>query len=99
MPARIAIDRERLARFCRRNDLKRLALFGPVLREDLGPDCATDVLVEVGPATPGGFDFLGLEMELEGILGRRVALHTPASLSRYLRDDVLREAETVYLAP
>jgi len=97
--ARIAIDRERLARFCRRNDLRRLALFGPVLRDEVEPGGAVDVLVEIGPGTPGGFDFLGLEMELEGILGRRVDLHTPATLSRCLRDDVLREAETVYLAP
>jgi uncharacterized protein len=98
VPARIALDRDRIASFCRRNDIRRLALFGPVLRDDFGPQSGVNVLIEVGPGAPKGFDFLGLELELEGILGRRVDLTTPSWLSRFFRDEVLAEAETVYLA-
>jgi predicted nucleotidyltransferase len=99
MPARIGIDRERIAEFCRRNDIRRLALFGSVLRDDFTPESDVDVLVEVGRGTPKGLDFFGLELELERIIGRKVDLNTPGSLSRYYRDEVLREAEPLYVAP
>jgi predicted nucleotidyltransferase len=87
--ARIPIDRERIAEFCRRNDLRRLALFGSVLRDDFTSESDVDVLIEVGPGTPKGFDFFGLELELEAILGRKVDLNTPGSLSRYFRAPAL----------
>ena len=38
-----------------------------------------------------------MEEELSGILGRRVDLNTPNSLSKYFRDEVLEEAEEVYV--
>jgi hypothetical protein len=39
-----------------------------------------------------------LQEELAAILGRRVDLHTPASLSRYFRERVLSEALDQYVA-
>jgi predicted nucleotidyltransferase len=38
-----------------------------------------------------------MEEELSGILGRRVDLNTPNSLSKYFRDEVLAEAEELYV--
>lgn len=84
--------------FCRRRRIRRLALFGSVLRSDFGPQSDVDVLVELEPGTRMGFAFFGLADELGEILGRRVDLHTPASLSRYLRDEVLASAQTIYAA-
>lgn len=98
MTARIPIDRERIAAFCRRNGIRRLALFGSVLREDFTAGSDIDVLVEFEPDRVPGFAFFDLQEELSGILGRTVDLHTPASLSRYFREDVLREAEPWYVA-
>ena len=46
MPAAIAIDRRTVADFSRRHFIRRLALFGSVLRESFGPDSDVDVLVE-----------------------------------------------------
>lgn len=42
-------------------------------------------------ATPR-IGFAGLEEELSELLGRKVDLNTPAMLSPYFRDEVLREA-------
>jgi len=95
--ARIHIDRDAIAEFCRRHHIRRLALFGSVLRDDFTPDSDVDVLVEFEPGHVPGFAFFDLELELSTIIGRRVDLNTPASLSRYFRDQVLAEAETQYV--
>ena len=64
MRARIAIDREEIASFCRRNHICRLALFGSVLRDDFGPDSDIDVLVEFEAGHVPGLAFIRLEQEL-----------------------------------
>ncbi len=78
--------------------MRRLALFGSVLRDDFGPESDVDVLVEFEPGHVPGFAFFDLQEELGSILGRRVDLHTPGSLSRYFRDRVVREAQDQYVA-
>ena len=93
---RIDIPTERIAEFCRANRIRRLALFGSVLREDFGPDSDVDVLVEFEPAARVGLRFFELEQELSEILGRKVDLNTPGFLSRYFRDEILAEAEDQY---
>lgn len=97
MSLKIAIDRERLAEFCRRNHVRRLALFGSVLRDDFGPDSDVDILVEFEPGRVPGFALVSLQDELSAMVGRRVDLHTPGSLSRYFRDRVVREAQDQYV--
>lgn len=96
--ARIEVPRERIAEFCRRRHIRRLAFFGSVLREDFRPDSDVDILVEFEPGTRLGFAFFGVEQELSEILGRRVDLKTAQELSKYFRDEVLAEAEDVYVA-
>ena len=96
MAAHLSVDRAKLAEFCRRHHIQRLALFGSVLREDFGPDSDVDVLVEFEPGTRVGLRFFTMERELSGILGRKVDLNTPQCLSRYYRDEVLAEAEVQY---
>lgn len=96
--ANITIDQERLVAFCRRHHIRRLALFGSVLRADFRSDSDIDVLVEFDPAhIPGLFDVARMERELSALFGgRRVDLRTAEDLSRYFRDDVLQEAEVQY---
>lgn len=97
MSARISIDRQKIAEFCRRHRIRKLALFGSVLRDDFGPDSDVDVLVEFEPgATPGLIRLAGMEIELSEIVGRRADLRTPAELSRYFRDEVVRLAQVQY---
>jgi len=92
----IDIPTDRIAAFCRRHRIRRLALFGSILRDDFGPDSDIDVLVEFEPEARTGFAFFGMQDELSEILGRKVDLHTPGFLSKYFRDEVLSEAETLY---
>jgi predicted nucleotidyltransferase len=89
---------EEIATICRRNHIRKLAFFGSVLRADFREDSDIDVLVEFEPGHVPGFAFFGLQDELGRLLGRKVDLHTPASLSDYFRDEVLREAEPAYVA-
>lgn len=97
MKAKIPIDRERLADFCARHHIRRLALFGSVLRDDFRPDSDVDMLVEFeSGATPGLIRLAGMEIELSEILGRKADLRTPAELSRYFRDEVIRLAQVQY---
>ena len=91
-------DRQALAALCRRHSVRRLALFGSVLREDFGPESDIDVLVEFEPGrTPGFFRLFDLGDELSGLFGgRRVDLQTREDLSPYFRDRVLRDARVLY---
>ena len=98
MASRIPIDRPAIEAFCRRHHVRRLALFGSVLRDDFTPESDVDVLVEFEPGFVPGFGFFSMEEELSTILGRKVDLNTPGFLSRYFRDKVLTEAETQYVA-
>ena len=96
--ARIDIPRDRLAEFCVRHHIRRLALFGSVLREDFRDDSDVDVLVEIEPDHIPGLAFFAMQDELSRILGRNVDLNTLGFLSRYFRDEVLRDAEVAYAA-
>ena len=96
--ARISVDKEGIAALCQKHHIRRLALFGSVLREDFTPDSDIDVLADFEPGhLPGLFGISRMERELSAILeGRRVDLRTAEDLSRYFRDDVLKEAEVQY---
>ena len=84
--ARISIPNKRIAEFCERNRVRRLSLFGSVLREDFGPDSDVDFLVKFEPGTRIGLiRFSGLEIEIGKIVGRKVDLNTPEFLSKYYR--------------
>lgn len=96
MVSRIQVPTDQIVRFCKRHRIRRLALFGSVLREDFSPESDVDVLVEFDPGASPGWEFFAMQDELSAVLGRRVDLNTPGFLSRYFRDQVLAEAETVY---
>ena len=97
MRVRIPIDREKIADFCRKNHIRRLAVFGSVLRDDFGPESDIDVLVEFEVGHVPGLAFIRLEQELSGLLGgRRVDLVTPKFLNERIRDRVLSDAEVQY---
>lgn len=98
MGVRIAVDRDELARFCRRHHIRRLAFFGSVLREDFRPDSDVDVLVEFEPGHVPGFGFIRIQRELSELLdGREVDLVTPKFLNHRIRDRVLADADVQYV--
>lgn len=92
----IDIPSEAIAAFCGRHHIRRLGLFGSVLRDDFTPDSDLDVLVEFEEGHTPGLAFFGMQEELSDLLGRQVDLNTPGFLSRYFRDEVLREVVVAY---
>jgi hypothetical protein len=99
MSPHLVIDRSAVTAFCQRHGIARLALFGSALRDDFGPDSDVDVLVEFQIGHVPGLNFVSIERELSGLLqGRRVDLVTPKFLNRRIREQVLREAEPLYVA-
>ena len=96
---RLPIDAETLAQFCVRHHIRKLSLFGSVLKGTARPDSDVDLLVEFDAGcTPGLLRLAGMENELSDMLGRKVDLRTPADLSRHFRDEVVRTAEVQYAA-
>lgn len=94
----IEISEEAIRDFCERNEIIKLSLFGSVLRDDFTPESDVDFLVELAPdARVGLLGFARIENELSDLLGRQADLSTPDELSPYFRDEVLAEAETVYV--
>jgi predicted nucleotidyltransferase len=92
----IEISGEEVERFCRDRGIRRMALFGSVLRDDFRPESDLDVLVEFQPGVRVGLRFFEMERELSQLFGRKVDLNTPGFLSKYFRDRVVREAKTIY---
>ncbi len=94
----IPLDRPKLSDFCRRHHIRKLALFGSVLRGDFRPDSDVDVLVsfETG-RTPGFLTLHTLEDQLSELLGgHRIDLVTERALNPRLRDRVLQSAQVQY---
>jgi len=99
MSPQVAVDRARLAEFCRRHHIRKLSFFGSVLGESFRPDSDVDVLVEFEPEhVPGLLTLAGLEIELSELLGRKADVRTAEDLSRYFRDEVVARAELLYAA-
>ena len=94
----IEIPRERIEAFCHANGIRRLAFFGSILHDDFRPESDVDVLVEFQPGVRVGLAFIRMQDELSAILGHKVDLNTPGSLSKYFRDEILHEAEALYVA-
>jgi hypothetical protein len=95
----IAIPQDRVRAFCLRHHIRRLALFGSVLRDDFSPGSDVDVLVEFDPDhIPDFLAFMDMQDELSAIFNRPVDLNTAAFLSRHFRDDVLETAKVLYAA-
>ena len=92
----VKVSGDAVAEFCRRHQIRRLSLFGSILREDFGPRSDIDVLVEFEPGARVGLRFFTIERELSHLLGRKVDLNTPGFLSKYFRDEVLAEAVPQY---
>lgn len=89
---------EAIAGFCRKHDIRRLAIFGSALTDGFRPDSDVDVLVEFEPEKTPGFALVSVEDELSGLLRRTVDLITVASLKPRIRSRVVSQAELVYSA-
>lgn len=92
----IAIDVEEIASFCRECGIRRLAVFGSALRGDFTSASDVDLLVEYLPGRHPGLMLFRQQDELAAHFRRPADLHTPASLSRHFRDEILAAAVPIY---
>lgn len=92
----IALDQEKIATFCQERGIRKLSLFGSVLHNDFTPTSDIDVLIEYWPDRFPGWDLFLHAYELSQLVGKEVDLNLPTMLSPYFRDEVLREAVTIY---
>lgn len=91
------ISKEDLSKFCRKNHITKLSLFGSALRDELRQGSDIDILVEFEEDhIPGLITFCGIQNELSDIIGREVDLRTPQDLSRYFRNEVVETALVQY---
>ena len=95
---KIDLPTHKIAKFCKKNHIMKLSLFGSALRDDFQMDSDIDFLIEFDPGkAPGLISYSRMERELSVILGnRKVDLRTPQELSKYFRDEVLAQAEVQY---
>jgi predicted nucleotidyltransferase len=103
MKPRLALDRNRIAGYCRQWKIAEFSLFGSVLREDFSAESDVDVLVTFsGDAQWSLFDHIDMQDELGVLLGRKVDLVTrravERSKNRTLRNAILESAEPFYVA-
>ncbi len=82
----IQVSKRELAKFCRRNHIRKLSFFGSVLRETFDSNSDVDVLVEFDPGHVPGLALIRIQEELSILLkGREVDLVTPKFLNPRIR--------------
>ena len=95
----IQIPADEITALCRRYQVRQLAIFGSVLRDDFGPESDVDFLVEFEPeAQIGLMDLSGMQIELSDLLHRPVDLVPRDGLKPVIRNTVLNSAEIIYEA-
>ena len=94
---KITIPQKPLRRFCAQYRIRRLALFGSVLRDDFGPESDIDLLVLFEPGAKVSFLTLGrMQRELSAMFNRRVELVPQEGLKPVIREAVIASAQEVY---
>ena len=93
---KIKLPIDEIVAFCQRNSIRKLSLFGSVLRDDFGDDSDIDVLVEFEPDAIVGWKIVAMRSELAKILGHEVDFLTQGFLSPSFREEVLEQALLIY---
>ena len=100
--AHIDIDQNKIAGFCRKWKIKRLELFGSVLRDDFRPDSDIDVLYEFEADGTPGLEFIHAIEELSNLLGRKVDFVSREAVEKshnhIRRESILERTLPIYVA-
>ena len=79
----------KIRRILKKNKVKRAGIFGSFARGEHKKNSDIDILIE--PPKGIGFEFMGIQFELEDKLGKKVDLITYKGISPYLKDKILKE--------
>ena len=93
----IDIPKDKLEEFCKKYHIRKLSLFGSVLRDDFSTESDVDFLVEFEEGKTQGFGIVRMERELSAMISRTADLRTPKELSHYFRQNVLSGALPIYV--
>jgi len=94
-----SVDPSALAVVCRRHHIAWLGLFGSHAAGSPSPDSDVDLAADFAPGWTPGLGIVRVAEELGVVFGgRRVDLVTRRGLSPRLRDEVMAEARTLYVA-
>ena len=97
--SRVRTDPAVIRALCRQYHVRRLSLYGSVLREDFRSDSDVDFLAEFeAGARPTLFTLGAMLADLEDLIGREVDLKTPGDFPAGIREHVLAGAEALYAA-
>jgi|CXWL01.1.fsa_nt_gi predicted nucleotidyltransferase len=95
--ANVGFSKEAIAELCRRHRIRKLSLFGSVLRDDFRPDSDVDMLVEFDAGYSPGWDIIHVEDDFSQLFGgRKVEILNPKYLNHRLKDRVLSDAVLQY---
>lgn len=95
MVATYPFDLARLIEICRKNDVSMVGIFGSMARNEAKKESDIDLIVRFSKRK-GLLAMVRLERELGEALGRKVDLLTEASLSPYLRENIMSDLRVVY---
>jgi predicted nucleotidyltransferase len=90
-PASLVNRRQEILAIAASHGIRNVRVFGSVARGDARLDSDLDLLVDVEPGRTL-LDVIGLEQDLEQLLGRKVDVVTEGGLSPYLQQRILAEA-------
>jgi hypothetical protein len=90
-------DLARMIEICRQNDVSMAGVFGSMSRGEADKQSDIDLIVRFSKRK-GLLAMVRLERELSEALGRKVDLLTEASISPYMRENVMKELRVVYEA-
>lgn len=94
--SKIKIPHAQIEAICRKYHIRKLALFGSALSDNLRADSDLDLLVEFESGHVPGLGFIRIQKEFSEVFARPVDLNTPAFLSRHVRNQIVEEAEVIY---
>ena len=78
--------------------VKRLGIFGSVVRNEQNPNSDIDIIVEFFPGKKSFHNFMQLAFLLEDTFQKKIDLVTPESISKYIYPHIQKEIEYVPLA-
>ena len=95
---RIQFDYKKIKDFCKRRHIRKLCLFGSVLRDDFREDSDIDILYEFKPGYTVGFEIFDIDEELSKIFGgRKVDLVSDKYLNRHIRNHPYFNLRVIYV--
>jgi len=78
-------------------DILKVSLFGSYAYGKPKDDSDVDILIEFkDSAHIGLFEFVGMQRRLSERINKKVDLLTPGSISKYIKDFIINNAELIY---